>query len=152
MSWIKSMRGCAIFAYPLIRSQKYPVRPKKLPRFRRSGGCRQLTIVVNFVLSGCTPSVPTFDPANTISIINSSDFLAERDIDFSHTCSKNSQVHRIMSSNLLPAIPKSSTISSIPILGSRSPRFSVVTKLKVAGDPVSPNGIHFWVRKPLLSV
>ena len=141
-----------IFVYPLIRSQKYSVRPKKLPRFRRSGGCHQLTIMVSFVLSGCTLSVPTLDPANTISVINSSDFLTERDINFSCTHSKNSQVHHIMSSNSLLAIPESSTISSIPILGSRSPRFSVVMKLKVAGDPVSPNGICFWVRKLLLSV
>ena len=146
------MRGCTIFAYPLIRSQKYPARPKKLPRFRRSGGCHHLTIMMSFVLSGCTLSAPTLDPMNTISIINSSDFLAERDIDFSCMHSKNSLVHCIMSSNSLPAIPELSTISSIPILGSRSTRFSMVTKLKVAGDPVSPNSICFWVRKPLLSV
>ena len=129
------------------RHHQWPV-----PHLAGIGSCHQSTVTVSFVLPGCTPSVSTLDPAHTISVINSSDFLAERDIDFSCMHSKNSQVHHIMVSNSLLAIPESSTISSILILGSRSPRFSMVTKLKVAGDPVSPNGICFWVRKLLLSV
>ena len=64
---------------------------------------------------------------NTISGMNNSDFFADIDIDLSWTCSRNRYVHSIMSLNSFPAIPESSIRSSIPILGSKSPRFSVVT-------------------------
>ena len=149
---IRSVSGCTILAYPLIRSWKYLASPMKLDKFRRLGGSHQSAIAVSFVLSGCTPSIPTLDPANMISVMNSLDFFAERDMCFARMCLRKSQVCRIMSLNLLPAIPKSLMISSILIVGSRSPRFSKVTRWNVAGEPVSPNGIHFWVRNPLLSM
>ena len=141
--WIRSVRGCAILAYPLIRSWKYPARPRKLVRFKRSGGWHQSMIAMSFSVLGWTRLVPTLDPTNMISVMKSSDFFAERDIDFSLTHSKKRRVWCIVSSKSFPAIPELLTINSMLILGNRLPRFSDVTRWNVTGDPMSPNGILF---------
>ena len=134
--WIRSVKGCVILAYPLIRLWKYSARPRKLDRFKRSGGWHQLTIAVSFSVSGWTPLVPTLDPANTISVMKSSNFFTERDIDFFLTRSKKRRVQCIMSLKSFLAIPESSSINSMSILGSRLLRFSDMTRWNMAGDPI----------------
>ena len=70
-------------AYPLIKDQKYPVRPRKEPRFCRLVSVFQLTTVVNLVRSSLIPSGPTLAPAKVASVTKNLDFAVDSERPFS---------------------------------------------------------------------
>src|SRR5882762_1804216 len=128
-----------------MRSLKNPVRPKKLDRFSRSGGCHQSTTAVSLASSAWTPSMLTLELVKIMLDLKNSDFLADNDKPVACTHSKNRHVRSSISSNSLPAILPSSTNSSSAKGANMSPSFSTVTWVNVDGAPVNPNGICFCV-------
>ena len=98
-------------------------------------------IAVSFVKSGLMPSRPTCPPAKVASVTKNLDFAADKDRPVSLIHCRSCLVLDSMILKLSPAIPPSSTNSSIRILV-KSPSALAVIPANVDSAPVRPNGMR----------